>query len=57
MFRNNDFIYEAVSKLEELINTPIELDSNRKAYDALLRIKNHQFVVEATSSIVSEVSS
>lgn len=51
MFRNNDFIYEAVSKLEELINTPIELDSNRKAYDALLRIKNHQFVVEATSSI------
>lgn len=51
MYRNNDFIYEAVSKLEKLINIPIEIDSNRPNYDALLRIKNEQFVVEAKKAI------
>ncbi|MDF0714572.1 type IV toxin-antitoxin system AbiEi family antitoxin [Muricauda sp. 334s03] len=51
MYRNNDFIYEATSKLEQLINIPIEIDSSRQNYDALLRIKNEQFVVEAKSAV------
>ncbi|GAL81032.1 hypothetical protein JCM19274_2206 [Algibacter lectus] len=51
MYRNNDFIYEAVSKLETLINIPIEIDSNRPNYDALLRIKNEQFIVEAKKTV------
>lgn len=51
MYRNNDFIYEATSKLEQLINIPIEIDSSRQSYDALLRIKNEQFIVEAKSAV------
>ncbi len=51
MYRNNDFIYEATSKLEQLINIPIEIDSSRKNYDALLSIKNTQFIVEAKPSV------
>ncbi|MEX0361010.1 MAG: hypothetical protein AB3N10_08470, partial [Allomuricauda sp.] len=51
MYRNNDFIYEATSKLEQLINIPIEIDSSRQDYDALLRIKNEQFIVEAKSAV------
>lgn len=51
MDRNNDFIYEAISKLEKLINIPIEIDSNRPNYDALLRINNEQFIVEAKKAI------
>jgi len=51
MYRNNDFIYEATSKLEQLINIPIEIDSNRPNYDALLGIKNEQFIVVAKSAV------
>ena len=51
MYRNNDFIYEATSKLEQLINIPIDIDSSRDNYDALLNIKNEQFVVEAKSAV------
>ena len=51
MYRNNDFIYEATSKLEQLINIPIEIDSSRQNYDALLRIMNQQFIVEAKSAV------
>ena len=51
MYRNNDFIYEATSKLEQLINMAVEIDSNRQDYDALLRIKNEQFIVEAKSAV------
>ena len=51
MYRNNDFIYGATSKLEQLINIPIEIDSSRQNYDALLRIKNEQFVIEAKSAV------
>lgn len=51
MYRNNDFIYEATCKLEHLIDIPIEIDSNRQPYDALLRIKNEQFIVEVRSAV------
>ncbi len=51
MYRNNDFIYEATSKLEQLINIPIEIDSSRQNYDALLNIRNEQFIVEAKSAV------
>ncbi|WP_310991245.1 type IV toxin-antitoxin system AbiEi family antitoxin [Aequorivita marina] len=51
MYRNNDLIYEATSKLEELINVPIQVDSNRADYDALLTVYNTQFVVESRSAV------
>jgi hypothetical protein len=51
MYRNNDFIYEAIYKLEQLINIPIEIDSNRDKYDALLSIKDEQFIVESKVSV------
>ncbi|MDR5591327.1 type IV toxin-antitoxin system AbiEi family antitoxin [Christiangramia sp. SM2212] len=51
MYRNNDFIYDATLKLEQLIDIPIQVDSNRNNHDALLTIKNIQFVVEAKAAV------
>ena len=51
MYRNNDFVYEATLKLEQLIGIPIEIDSSRNNYDVLLQIDNEQFIVEAKSSV------
>lgn len=51
MYRNNDFIYDATLKLEQLIDIPIQVDSNRNNHDALLTINNIQFVVEAKAAV------
>ncbi|MCR9226250.1 MAG: type IV toxin-antitoxin system AbiEi family antitoxin [Flavobacteriaceae bacterium] len=51
MYRNNDFIYEAVANLENLINIPIDIETSRDNYDAILNIKNMHFVVEAKSAM------
>lgn len=51
MYRNKDFIYEATSKLEELINIPIQVDSIMTEYDALLSVNNIQFIVESRSAV------
>ena len=51
MYRNNDFIYEATSKLEQLIDIPIQVESNRNNYDALLTINDIQFIVETKSTV------
>lgn len=51
MNRNNDFIYDAVSKLESLMQASIDLDSKRKEYDAALTINEKRFNVIAKSAI------
>lgn len=51
MYRNHDFIYEATSKLEKLIDIPIQVDSNRENYDALLTIRDMQFIVEIKAAV------
>lgn len=51
MYRNQDFIYEAVTNLEKLIDIPIDIETSRANYDAVLNIKNIQFVVEAKSAM------
>jgi hypothetical protein len=51
MYRNNDFIYEAISKLEQLTGMVIEIDSGRQEYDALLSIRDIQFLVEAKATV------
>lgn len=51
MYRNNDFIYEAIANLESVINIPIDIETSRAKYDVILNIKNIQFVVEAKSAI------
>ncbi|GAL72428.1 hypothetical protein [Jejuia pallidilutea] len=53
MYRNQDFIYEAVTNLEKLIDIPIDIETSRTNYDAILKIKNIQFVVEAKSAMRS----
>lgn len=50
MYTNN-VIYEATSKLEQLIKIPIEIINREQDYDALITIKGQQFIVEAKSSI------
>lgn len=51
MSRSNDFIYDAVSKLESLTHATIELDSKRKEYDAALTINEKRLNVIAKSAI------
>ncbi|MBD0850371.1 hypothetical protein [Maribacter arenosus] len=48
---NNDVIYEATSKLEQLIHIPIEINSREEDYEAILTIKGQQFIVESKSKI------
>lgn len=50
MHRNNDFIYEAASKLDELSKAPIQIDSN-DPNKVLLTIYNTQFVVKSRSAV------
>src|SRR5690554_2697704 len=51
MYRNNDFIYEAIASLEKVTDIPIDIETARANYDAVLTIKNVQFVVETKSAM------
>ncbi|AEA44933.1 type IV toxin-antitoxin system AbiEi family antitoxin [Fluviicola taffensis] len=51
MYRNNDYIYDAVSKLESLTDFKIEIESKRNDYDAVLTINDHRFKVIAQSNV------
>lgn len=51
MYKNNDFIYDAVSKLESILSLNIEIESRRKEYDAKITIKGSQFNVIAISNV------
>ncbi|MCG2462299.1 hypothetical protein K8352_16175 [Flavobacteriaceae bacterium F89] len=51
MYRSNDLIYEAAENLGQLIDVPIEIDGIEQNYDALLTIKDVQFIVEAKSAV------
>jgi hypothetical protein len=51
MYKNNDYIYDAVSKLESLTDFKIEIESKRNDYDAVLTIKDHRFKVIAQSNV------
>ncbi|WP_037317963.1 type IV toxin-antitoxin system AbiEi family antitoxin [Salegentibacter sp. Hel_I_6] len=50
MYKNNDFIYEAASKLDELSKVFIQVDSNRPN-EVLLTVHNTKFVVEHRSAV------
>lgn len=43
MYKDNDFIYEAFSNLQELVKSEITIDSNREPYDAVIQINNQTF--------------
>lgn len=51
MSRNNDFLYEAITQLEQLTKIQIEIDSSRENYDAILTIRGEQFIVESKSAM------
>jgi hypothetical protein len=51
MYKNNDFIYDAVAKLEQLLNIQIEIESNRNMFDAVLTIKENRYKVLSSSTI------
>jgi len=40
MYRNNDFVYEAIASLEDTTGIPIVIESVRETYDAVLQINN-----------------
>lgn len=51
MYKNNDFIYDAATSLEKILSFPVTVETTRKEYDAVLKIKNIQFVVLSKSEV------
>ncbi|MEK6493137.1 type IV toxin-antitoxin system AbiEi family antitoxin [Myroides odoratimimus] len=43
MYRDNDFVYEAIASLEETTGVPIAIESVRETYDVVLQIKKETF--------------
>lgn len=43
MYKDNDFVYEAFSNLQELVKMEIIVDSTREPYDAVIQINKHTF--------------
>lgn len=43
MYRDNDFIYEAIASLEDTTGIPIVIEKARKTYDVILQISNETF--------------
>jgi len=50
-YRNKDFIYEATSKLEGLLNITIDIVSREPHQGAAIKVKGEQFIVETKSAI------
>jgi len=51
MYKNSDYIYEAVIQLQQVADVVTEIESNRTDYDAVATISNILFVVLAKSEI------
>lgn len=43
MYKDNDFVYEAITSLEDTTGIPIVIEKARKAYDVILQISNETF--------------
>jgi hypothetical protein len=43
MYRDNDFVYEAIASLEDITGIPIAIESVREIYDVVLQINNETF--------------
>ncbi|ATA94812.1 hypothetical protein CGC54_01240 [Capnocytophaga canimorsus] len=50
MYKDTDFIYEAIANLEEYTGLKISMETSRKEYDAVLDINGEIFYVEAKPS-------
>lgn len=51
MYKNIDFIYDAIFQLQQVADIAADVDSNRKEYDAIATINNNQFVVIGKTEI------
>lgn len=45
MYKNIDYIYDALGRFEQVAGMKVEVESSRKEYDAIVTIQNVQFVV------------
>lgn len=43
MYKDNDFVYEAIASLEDITGTPITIENVRETYDVVLQINNETF--------------
>jgi hypothetical protein len=53
MYKNTDYIYDAIVQLQQVAGVTAEVESNRNDYDAVATIDNTQFVVIGKSEIRS----
>ncbi len=51
MYRNNDYIYDAVFQLSDIAGIEVDVDSNRIEYDAIVSIGKFRFVVIAKPEV------
>lgn len=51
MYKNTDFIYDAIVQLQQVADIEAEVDSSRNEYDAIVTISGIQFIVIAKSEI------
>jgi hypothetical protein len=51
MYKNIDFIYDAIFQLQQVADVVADVDSNRKEYDAVATISNTQFIVIGKTEI------
>lgn len=43
MYKDNDFVYEAIASLEDITGVPVAIESVRETYDVILQISNETF--------------
>jgi hypothetical protein len=51
MYKNNDFIYDAAVRFEQVSGISTEVESKRREYDAIITINEIPFTVQAKSEI------
>jgi hypothetical protein len=50
MYRETDIIYEAIANLEEYTGLKINVETDRREYDAVIQIEGQTFYVEAKAN-------
>ena len=51
MYRDLEYIYDAIAQLQQIADVATDVESNRNEYDAVATINNTQFVVIGKSEI------
>ncbi|MFA6400453.1 MAG: type IV toxin-antitoxin system AbiEi family antitoxin [Salinivirgaceae bacterium] len=54
MYKNSDYIYDAIVQFEQVTGLPTQIESNRKEYDGIIDINGYSFTIEAKTELRKE---